>query len=27
VLVDLLSVEPHLVAARPGQTLLADKHY
>jgi hypothetical protein len=27
VLVDLLSVEPELVAARPGQTLLADKHY
>jgi hypothetical protein len=27
VLVDLLSVEPDLVAARPGQTLLADKHY
>jgi Transposase DDE domain len=27
VLVDLLSVEPELVTARPGQTLLADKHY
>jgi hypothetical protein len=27
VLLDLLSVEPELVAARPGQTLLADKHY
>src|SRR5512133_501078 len=27
VLVDLLAVEPELVAARPGQTLLADKHY
>jgi Transposase DDE domain len=27
VLVDLLSVEPALVTARPGQTLLADKHY
>jgi hypothetical protein len=26
VLVDLLAVEPELVAARPGQTLLADKH-
>jgi hypothetical protein len=24
---DLLSVEPELVAARPGRTLLADKHY
>jgi Transposase DDE domain len=27
VLLDLLSVEPELVAARPGQTLVADKHY
>jgi hypothetical protein len=27
VLLDLLAVEPELVAARPGQTLLADKHY
>jgi hypothetical protein len=27
VLVDLLAVEPELLAARPGQTLLADKHY
>jgi Transposase DDE domain len=27
VLVDLLAVEPRLVAARPGQVLLADKHY
>jgi hypothetical protein len=27
VLLDLLSVEPELAAARPGQTLLADKHY
>jgi hypothetical protein len=27
VLVDLLSVEPELVAARPGQTLIADKNY
>ena len=27
VLVDLLAVEPDLVAARPGQTLLGDKHY
>jgi hypothetical protein len=27
VLLDLLSVEPELVASRPGQTLLADKHY
>ena len=27
VLVDLLAVEPQLVAARPGQVLLADKHY
>jgi Transposase DDE domain len=27
VLVDLLAVEPQLMAARPGQTLLADKHY
>jgi Transposase DDE domain len=27
VLLDLLSVEPELVATRPGQTLLADKHY
>jgi Transposase DDE domain len=27
VLVDLLAVEPQLLAARPGQTLLADKHY
>lgn len=27
VLVDLLSVDPELVATRPGQTLLADKHY
>ena len=27
VLVDLVAVEPELVAARPGQTLLADKHY
>jgi hypothetical protein len=26
VLLDLLAVEPELVAARPGQTLLADKH-
>jgi hypothetical protein len=27
VLVDLLAVEPQLVAARPGQILIADKHY
>ena len=27
VLLDLLAVEPQLVAARPGQVLLADKHY
>ena len=27
VLLDLLAVEPQLVATRPGQTLLADKHY
>ena len=27
VLWDLLAVEPQLVAARPGQLLLADKHY
>ena len=27
VLVDLLAVEPQLVAARPGQVLIADKHY
>jgi Transposase DDE domain len=27
VLLDLLAVEPRLVAARPGQVLLADKHY
>ena len=27
VLLDLLAVEPQLLAARPGQTLLADKHY
>ena len=27
VLLDLLAVEPALVAARPGQLLLADKHY
>jgi hypothetical protein len=27
VLLDLLAVEPELVAARPGQVLLADKHY
>jgi hypothetical protein len=27
VLLDLLMVEPELVAARPGQLLLADKHY
>jgi hypothetical protein len=27
VLLDLLAVEPELVATRPGQTLLADKHY
>src|SRR5829696_249254 len=27
VLVDLLAAEPELVATRPGQTLLADKHY
>jgi hypothetical protein len=27
VLLDLLAVEPELLAARPGQTLLADKHY
>jgi Transposase DDE domain len=27
VLLDLLRVEPKLVATRPGQTLLADKHY
>jgi hypothetical protein len=27
VLLDLLAVEPGLVADRPGQTLLADKHY
>jgi hypothetical protein len=27
VLVDLLAAEPELVAARPGQLLLADKHY
>jgi hypothetical protein len=26
VLLDLLGVEPELVATRPGQTLLADKH-
>ncbi len=27
VLLELLTVEPHLVAARPGQVLLADKNY
>jgi Transposase DDE domain len=27
VLVDMLAVEPQLVAARPGQLLVADKHY
>ena len=27
VLVNLLAVEPQLVAARPGQVLIADKHY
>jgi hypothetical protein len=27
VLLDLLATEPQLVAARPGQVLLADKHY
>jgi Transposase DDE domain len=27
VLLDLLAVEPQLVAARPGQVLIADKHY
>jgi hypothetical protein len=27
VLLDLPTVEPELVATRPGQTLLADKHY
>ena len=27
VLTDLLAVEPELVAVRPGQTLLADRHY
>jgi hypothetical protein len=27
VLLDLLTVEPQMVAARPGQLLLADKHY
>jgi hypothetical protein len=27
VLLDLLAVEPELVAARPGQVLIADKHY
>jgi hypothetical protein len=27
VLLDLLAVEPQLVAARPGQILIADKHY
>ena len=27
VLLDLLAVEPELVAVRPGQTLLADRHY
>jgi hypothetical protein len=27
VLADLLAVEPQLVAARPGQVLIADKHY
>jgi hypothetical protein len=27
VLLDLLAIEPELVAARPGQVLIADKHY
>jgi hypothetical protein len=27
VLLDLLATEPHLVAARPGQVLIADRHY
>lgn len=26
-LLDLLAAEPHLLAARPGQTLIGDKHY
>jgi len=27
VLLDLLATEPHLLAARPGQVLIADKNY